>query len=635
MAVMELILKMSLSGSILFIIISNILEALQKTLNINKKIIIRECSYIKSPMITGILNPIIIIPQMKYNKEKLEIIFTHELLHYKRKDLVIKVMALIVNIINWFNPIVYILRNNINTACELSIDEVVVKNMDKDKRKYYVKIILELLENSMNKPLAIGTALYNNKKELENRLKRIVYFKKTKKTIMLISIFTAMIFVSTSVLASTTVFSDDTGVNIIPQPAEFAVFVSKDGLYMSDLKENNPVVLDSDSAQSFAQPLISRDGQNVAYIKNNNLYICNIKTKEIQKVADDIDSYDFNSKNDLVYSTKSAGISIYKTETKKSAKLISNEYNYYNIKCDSKNIVYANKRYENKDGDNVTSKPIGIISYDLNSKTEKTVLESKSADSEDMVTLDNPTNAQILEAIGSTPVISKISTDDRYLYIWNRPNSASTSSDINQFIVYDTINNKIVNFTEDTTSGNNEGIYGLHYEDNISQNPLDSSMVAVNEGVNRDMFNNKNLGIADIKENKFIKLLPENKVSMTPCYSKDGKNILYSASDKLDGEYSTDLKVWQNQPHNIYEINTETQKITQVTSGKYFDFMPKYLSNNEILFIRNDGDSFSLWKTKDGVLTKLGDSLDFNGDYIRSWYYGHYETARVIDVFVK
>ena len=74
------------------------------------------------------------------------------------------------------------------------------------------------------------------------------------------------------------------------------------------------------------------------------------------------------------------------------------------------------------------------------------------------------------------------------------------------------------------------------------------------------------------------------------------------------------LKTWKSEPHNIYEVNAETQKITQITNGKYFDFMPKYLSNNEILFVRGDGDSFSLWKTKDGVETKLGDSLSFNSE---------------------
>ena len=139
--------------------ISDTLEICKKGLNINKKVVVKECSHIKSPMLTGVINPIITIPKMEYNTEKLEIIFNHELIHYKRKDICIKIIALIVNMINWFNPIAYILKNNINIACELSLDEQLVKNMDKLKRKYYGQIILELLEYSQRRSLVIGTAV--------------------------------------------------------------------------------------------------------------------------------------------------------------------------------------------------------------------------------------------------------------------------------------------------------------------------------------------------------------------------------------------------------------------------------------------------------------------------------------------
>ena len=198
------------------------------------------------------------------------------------------------------------------------------------------------------------------------------------------------------------------------------------------------------------------------------------------------------------------------------------------------------------------------------------------------------------------------------------------SADITEFAVYDILNSKFIEF-------NNDNAYALAYKDNISQNPVNSNLVALNSGIYRDMFSNKTLGILNTENNTFTNLLPENQVSMTPCYSGDGKNILYSGAKML--EYKNDdtnlLKIWKSEPHNIYEVNAETQKITQITNGKYFDFMPKYLSDNEILFVRGDGDSFSLWKIKDGVETKLGDSL-----YANSWYYGHYKTEMIMDVFI-
>lgn len=611
--------------------IYGVLEKCKKALNINKRIIVKECSRIKSPMITGMFNPIITIPKMDYSENKLEMIFTHELIHYKRKDLIVKIFALIVNIINWFNPIVYIIRSNINVVCELSLDEQMVKNLDKSKRKYYGEVILELIEYSQNRSLIIGTSVCKSRKELETRLKKIIYFKKSKRLIAGISLIATILFTSTSVFAANNITSNSSNkLNesaVMAKANEFAVFVADDGLYMSELKENNPIKLD-EGAQ-IKKPVISKDGFYVAYTKDDNLFICNISTKEKQEVAKVILGYNFDSKGELIFSTNNTGMSKYNADTKKSTNLIRNEYKYYNIYSDSKNKVYANKKLEYTQGKDSYSKSIGIISYDLDSNSEKLILESKEAENQEIG--ENHTNSQMLAAIGTTPTIYGLSNDDKYIYIWNKPNSGSLSSDITEFVVYDIENNKLIEGGNNENSKDNN-VYGLAYKNNISQNPLNSKLIAVNAGQNRDMFDNKALGVFNIDTNKFVNLLPENQVSMTPAYSKDGKSILYSSSNKL--EYKNDgenlLKTWQSAPHNIYEINLENQKVTQITNGKYFDFMPVDLENNEVLFVRADGDSFSLMKTKDGVETKLGDSLSF-----KTWYYGHYKTEMVIDVFVK
>lgn len=613
-----------------------VLENCKKALNINKKIIVKESLKIKSPMIAGVFNPIITVPKMEYSENKLEMIFTHELIHYKRKDLVVKIFALIVNIINWFNPIVYYIRSNINVVCELSLDEQMVKNLDKAKRKYYGEVILDLIEYSQNRSLIIGTSVCKGRKELEKRLKKIIYFQKSKKLIASLSLIAAILFTSTSVFAANNITSNSANKlnesSVTAKANDFAVFVADDGLYMSELKENNPVKLDE--GVQIKKPVISKDGSYVAYTKDDNLFVCNISTKEKQEVAKAILGYNFDSKGELIFSTNNTGMSKYSVDTKKSTNLINSEYKYYNIYCDSKNIIYANKKLEYKDGKDSYSKSLGIVSFNLDNNSEKLLLESKEAANEEIG--EDNTNAQMLVAIGSTPTIYGLSNDDKYIYIWNKPNSGSMSSDIDEFVVYDIENGKLIE------GGNNDNakdknVYGLAYKNNISQNPLNSKLIAVNAGQYRDMFDNKALGVFNIDTNKFVNLMPENQVSMTPAYSKDGKSILYSSSNKL--EYKNDaenlLETWRNAPHNIYEINLENQKVTQLTNEKYFDFMPVDLDNNEVLFVRADGDSFSLMKIKDGVETKLGDSLSFEKAYTNTSYYGHYNTEMVIDVFVK
>lgn len=592
------------------------LEICKKRLNINRKIILKECSFIRSPMITGIFAPVIIIPKMNQHLDKLEIVLTHELIHYKRKDLWIKIMALIANVINWFNPVVYILRNEINIICELSLDEQIIKNMDKVKRKYYGEIILEQIEYSQNKSLSLGASVCKSRRELEKRLKNIIFFKKSRKLIVGISLIAVVMFTSTSLLAAKSVFAEGNNTLATNKTTEFAVFVSKDGLYMSELKGSNPILLDK--SDNINLPIISRNGKYIAYTKEDNLYVCNIKTKEIIEVSKNVESYNWNSSEKLIYSVKNSGILKYDINLKNSTSIINNKYNYYNINCDSKNKIYANKQLEYTEGNDQYIKSVGIIVYDLDTKEEKVILESKKGNDKDIG--EEAKMSDLLESIGSTPNISKISNDDRYLYIWNKPNAASMSADMTEFTVYDILNNKFIE---------NDNMIALAYKDNISQNPVNSNYVAVNNGEYREMYYNKTLGVFDVKNNTFTSLIPKDQVSMTPDYSSDGKNIMYSGSNTLKDDETESLKNWESQPHYIYAVNVDTKKVSQITNSKSFDFMPKYLSNNEVLFVRKDGDLFSLWKTKDGLETKLADSLNFSS----TEYYGYYAPENVIDVF--
>ena len=592
------------------------LEICKKKLNINRKIILKECSFIRSPMITGIFAPVIIIPKMNQHLDKLEIVLTHELIHYKRKDLWIKIMPLIANVINWLNPVVYILRNKINIICELSLDEQIIKNMDKVKRKYYGEIILEQIEYSQNKSLSLGASVCKSRRELEKRLKNIIFFKKSRKLIVGISLIAAVMFTSTSLLAAKSVFAEGNNTLATNKTTEFAAFVSKDGLYMSELKGSNPILVDK--SDNINLPIISRNGKYIAYTKEDNLYVCNIKTKEIIEVSKNVESYNWNSSEKLIYSVKNSGILKYDINLKNSTSIINNKYNYYNINCDSKNKIYANKQLEYTEGNDQYIKSIGIIVYDLDTKEEKVILESKKGNDKDIG--EEAKMSDLLESIGSTPNILKISNDDRYLYIWNKPNAASMSADMTEFTVYDILNNKFIE---------NDNMIALAYKDNISQNPVNSNYVAVNNGEYREMYYNKTLGVFDVKNNTFTSLIPKDQVSMTPDYSSDGKNIMYSGSNTLKDDETESLKNWESQPHYIYAVNVYTKKVSQITNSKSFDFMPKYLSNNEVLFVRKDGDSFSLWKRKDGLETKLADSLNFSS----TEYYGYYAPENVIDVF--
>jgi len=141
-----------------------------------------------TPMLIGVLKPTIVLPDMDFEDEELHMILTHEMLHYRRKDLVIKLLTLIANAIHWFNPAVYALNNQLNAACELSCDEKVVSEMDTKNRAAYGETILKVLQHSTtySRPIgnvAFATSLCNSKNSFKRRLISMMNTKKMKKSV--------------------------------------------------------------------------------------------------------------------------------------------------------------------------------------------------------------------------------------------------------------------------------------------------------------------------------------------------------------------------------------------------------------------------------------------------------------------
>lgn len=123
-----------------------LIDDIKKELKIKRNIKIRTANDWESPMLVGILFPSIYIPNKEISSESMRMIFRHELIHYKRKDLLFKWISLFANAIHWFNPLSYILCSNLSEACELSCDMEATKNMTEAEQQIYMKTILDLVE---------------------------------------------------------------------------------------------------------------------------------------------------------------------------------------------------------------------------------------------------------------------------------------------------------------------------------------------------------------------------------------------------------------------------------------------------------------------------------------------------------
>jgi len=124
---------------------NEVFESISNEMKIKVKPQLLQCSKIASPMMIGFIKPTILLPNMDYSNDEQNVIFKHELTHYKRYDLWYKLLLVIANAIHWFNPLVYLMAKEANRDLEYSCDDAVIKHCDINYRKAYSMTILKAM----------------------------------------------------------------------------------------------------------------------------------------------------------------------------------------------------------------------------------------------------------------------------------------------------------------------------------------------------------------------------------------------------------------------------------------------------------------------------------------------------------
>ncbi len=106
------------------------------------------CGCIASPMMIGFIRPMILLPDVDYTDEELEVIMKHEMTHWNRHDIWYKLLLTAVSGVHWFNPVIHIMVRRANRDIEYSCDDIVIKGMDSDYKKNYALTILKSMKGT-------------------------------------------------------------------------------------------------------------------------------------------------------------------------------------------------------------------------------------------------------------------------------------------------------------------------------------------------------------------------------------------------------------------------------------------------------------------------------------------------------
>lgn len=153
---------------------------------------IYETDRIICPFIMGIIVPRIYLP-VNLDIAEQEYILEHEMCHIKRKDYIVKFLYFIAVALHWFNPIIWISYFMMVKDMEMSCDEMVMKNYDKDIRKQYSSSLLSMSikQSNFNFCLSFGES------NVKERVKNVLNYKKKN---IIISIVLSVVILLVGVL---------------------------------------------------------------------------------------------------------------------------------------------------------------------------------------------------------------------------------------------------------------------------------------------------------------------------------------------------------------------------------------------------------------------------------------------------
>ncbi|MDR0897941.1 MAG: M56 family metallopeptidase [Oscillospiraceae bacterium] len=151
----------------------------------NQRISLKHCACLSSPMLVWLGKPTILLPEESADAQATRYIFLHELVHYQRKDLLCRLVMLVVAAMHWFNPMVYPLIRAVTLQCEISCDDKVVENQDAMGRHQYALSIIGVVQAHARRYPLLTTSFYGGKDTMKKRIASIFSLQKKKARLLL------------------------------------------------------------------------------------------------------------------------------------------------------------------------------------------------------------------------------------------------------------------------------------------------------------------------------------------------------------------------------------------------------------------------------------------------------------------
>jgi bla regulator protein BlaR1 len=184
--------------------IIKLLEESKEQLGIQTSISIIQTSGISIPAIFGVTRPWLLIPEKvleSMGHESLRYVILHELAHLKRRDIIVNWTALVLQVIHWFNPLVWLAFRKMRSDREMACDEAVLMHLKPKEVLQYGHTLLDMVEIISGRMRYAGIAgILEEKSQIKIRIQKISQFDKKRAKLPVLAIILTVIMGSSIVV---------------------------------------------------------------------------------------------------------------------------------------------------------------------------------------------------------------------------------------------------------------------------------------------------------------------------------------------------------------------------------------------------------------------------------------------------
>jgi bla regulator protein BlaR1 len=260
----------------------------QAELGLYRSIRLIENAQVQSPAIMGLFQPTLLLPadvRAKFDPTELRLIFLHELAHLKRGDVIVQWLIAVLQILHWFNPMLWFAFRRMRADREPATDALVLSRTGEDEKERYGLMLIKLLEHFNQRhslPTLVG--ILEDKDQFKRRFSLIARFTRGAYGWSLLGIFIIAILAAACLTKSKAI--DSTSRDDGEKTFTVRTFMFPDGFF--ETKSSDTVDI---KRELIGHGIEFSGDATVIYLPAQNKFVARNTPEQLDKIATLIETF--------------------------------------------------------------------------------------------------------------------------------------------------------------------------------------------------------------------------------------------------------------------------------------------------------------------------------------------------------